>query len=580
MPAHNAFSRWFSGKNKLFPVGDERTKAFADAKIYFDENPNATKFRRKDKRNGKNSFIKGDDNKIYMLAHDSDINESYLGHGTYASVKKALDEDGNLVAVRIEYLGSAIVGKEIGLKTKLVITSTTNKSDSKKPLGKERFQPSEKDGGYAEEKHQMQKSDKKEYQIQKLAGIPLNDFMEIKGPLLSGDERLRLAIRIITAVAALHKTNIAHLDLKQENICINPITQEVTIIDFGLSAMNPEATFLSENSEENLIVAALKAKPRGSVSHLPRLKEALSIRFKHLDIHALIKSLYFPKGQIECLDGVQDIVEVIKKSFKKDLHKLSVLPESIKQILYTEEKTEKKLEYSTPRHFDSCLTLALTVISANPQSTTLVVPDNNAPPKDQMDFLKSFDTKISTKIKSTFETNFKGNVMTGITTYQAQQKGVLGLLFHSTGKTRAKNYKSIMTAATTSLQMLAITYALLCTKNGTDLKKTVANALGLDQHEAKYHVHNLLRDEIKTKLSPNNENKILTPEELKKLEEEIDQIIYKIQDDVTSPIIKLAIKNGHYIHAGNQGAFTDPLSKLAMIETNLSQSAAPALETQ
>ncbi|WP_437852557.1 AAA family ATPase [Sorangium sp. So ce363] len=52
-------------------------------------------------------------------------------------------------------------------------------------------------------------------------------------------EFLRLAIRIVSAVADIHQRNVVHKDLKPDNILVHPTTGEVKLIDFGLASTLP-----------------------------------------------------------------------------------------------------------------------------------------------------------------------------------------------------------------------------------------------------------------------------------------------------------------------------------------------------
>ncbi len=57
-----------------------------------------------------------------------------------------------------------------------------------------------------------------------------------KSPLSGIKESLKVGIEIAKSLAFIHQNNIIHKDLNPNNVLINPRTQEVTIIDFGISS--------------------------------------------------------------------------------------------------------------------------------------------------------------------------------------------------------------------------------------------------------------------------------------------------------------------------------------------------------
>lgn len=227
MPFDAVKHKKYSDKS-AFPAVDKLSGFFNSAKTFFDANPDKPKMRRIGEKKIKNSFIryKKDDgsDEILMLARSDlksskgsdhfnpDINCAYLGKGGFAKAKVAMNEDGEYFAVRIEQKKSLVTdSKEVdfGRKTGL-IKGVINRSE---------------------------KGINKEYQVQKL-GVSLRKFLQ--SATLTEAERFRIALRITEKVQELHeKHNIAHLDIKPDNIIIDETTHEITLIDFGLSEESP-----------------------------------------------------------------------------------------------------------------------------------------------------------------------------------------------------------------------------------------------------------------------------------------------------------------------------------------------------
>ena len=77
-------------------------------------------------------------------------------------------------------------------------------------------------------------------QLEDIGGHSLATYLV--GRLLSVEDALSLAIRIVTSLGELHRRNVIHKDLNPANVVFNPATGELRIIDFDL------ATLLSRES--------------------------------------------------------------------------------------------------------------------------------------------------------------------------------------------------------------------------------------------------------------------------------------------------------------------------------------------
>lgn len=268
-------------KQALFPTDHSmRASFFAEAIIYFLNNPTQNKYDRKLEWiiNCENSFVRAEDGKVYMLARsdsDPDENEAYLGFGSYANVKRAIDSEGRYVAIVIRKVDKPIarwIPSLLHRETGLYLGQLYRISDSEKKIGcsSSAFTPFWK-----------------EYQIQKMGPGSLREFLFYKKDKLDSLSRFKIALRIILAVSQLHHRDIAHLDLTPDNILIDPTSLEIQLIDFDFSeqvlnvpplSLKGTADYLF--SEKNIFVD--ENRDRVKVTKLA------------LDLHALIKIIYIP----------------------------------------------------------------------------------------------------------------------------------------------------------------------------------------------------------------------------------------------------------------------------------------------
>jgi serine/threonine protein kinase len=71
----------------------------------------------------------------------------------------------------------------------------------------------------------------KYYTLSLFGGITLTQWINERKP--SDEKRLQVAIRLCQQVYELHEKGYAHGDLKPDNVLIDPITEEVSLVDFG-----------------------------------------------------------------------------------------------------------------------------------------------------------------------------------------------------------------------------------------------------------------------------------------------------------------------------------------------------------
>lgn len=153
-------------------------------------------------------------------------------------------------------------------------------------------------------------------------------------------------------------------------------------------------------------------------------------------------------------------------------------------------------------------------------------------------------------------------VLNGISEYQSHKTGVLASVINMSGTSRAENYKKMMQDATSEFEQLVITYALLTTKSGSDLKNAVAKQLGFESPEgAGFAIEIAIKNEIKTKLTDQDS--------IQPTSQEISEKTRMLQTDVIEKIIKFVDEKSAYKHSNNRGKLKEPLSNLKSIEEKM-----------
>lgn len=69
-------------------------------------------------------------------------------------------------------------------------------------------------------------------------GLSLYDFMYERQETLSFEEARRTYKKILKALCKLQRYQIYHFDIKEENVCIDPQTLNIKLIDFGGAAQS------------------------------------------------------------------------------------------------------------------------------------------------------------------------------------------------------------------------------------------------------------------------------------------------------------------------------------------------------
>ncbi|WP_282423068.1 ATP-binding sensor histidine kinase [Polyangium sp. 15x6] len=83
--------------------------------------------------------------------------------------------------------------------------------------------------------------------LEDTAGTPLDRLL---GAPMETECFLRLAIRITTAVADIHRHGVVHKDIKPQNIIVQPATSEAKLTDFGIASRLPREHMSPQNPEQ------------------------------------------------------------------------------------------------------------------------------------------------------------------------------------------------------------------------------------------------------------------------------------------------------------------------------------------
>jgi len=304
----------------IFRNDEEREKYFALAKAYFDRNPTATKFSRKEKESKtEHSFIKVGE-AYYAMARGE-----YLGEGAFGKVKVVETIKGLNFAVKIEG-GKIKKEPDIEVKVRTILKSIQGQMD--REYGKT---------------FKGEVTENKLYTIMnKEEGSELYKVLDSKPGerALSKADKIIVALKCVQSIQRLHNHRIIHGDIKPQNFMINKKGSDIVIssIDFGFSII------LKENQKIFL------GKPRGTPVYIapeiagylfpnPAYQKGYKERKKWYDKKWKEKAKY-SSSEYSCASDVY----ALGVMFKKDLE---LHPLCYKGMLQKEPKDRAKLDKVT-----------------------------------------------------------------------------------------------------------------------------------------------------------------------------------------------------------------------------------------
>jgi len=118
---------------------------------------------------------------------------------------------------------------------------------------------------------------------------------------LPQEKALKIFANLLAAVEGIHVEGIAHRDLKPDNIMVDPVTYETTILDFGLSMLVP-----SSGLSDNYCGSPMYMSPEilNRERHDPQVSDIWSLGV--ILYHMLVGES--PWSSVESLDELLDLV--------------------------------------------------------------------------------------------------------------------------------------------------------------------------------------------------------------------------------------------------------------------------------
>ena len=178
-------------------------------------------------------------------------------------------------------------------------------------------------------------------------GYNLEDYInKITGPITIPKVK-NIMIQLLDAIGYAHQKNVLHLDIKPSNIMINAKTQQIKVLDFGISKM------LHEENDKMFV---------GSPYYMsPEQVEQKQVD-KSSDIYSLGITLYqMVTGQLPFPKKLnkEEVFDVIRKGeLDRPSEKYPAISKEIELILQIATNVNKTKRFSTCHDFQNRLAVA------------------------------------------------------------------------------------------------------------------------------------------------------------------------------------------------------------------------------
>jgi serine/threonine protein kinase len=327
------------------------TEEWEKAELYFQNNPSAVKFSKKETKNqNAHSFIKVN-NEIYAIASRHIAGEekhSFLGEGAFGKVRVVQTKKGENFAVKIEGRG---LRQEDNAEAKIMKIMNYLKGEAARKLDKQK----QFLGSSITEKLYTVTQLRKGGEL--WDGVFFQDERNIKRNKPLGEGQLLLIlIESARATQALHDKRIVHADIKEQNFMMDIKGHRIIVesIDYGHSFIIPEN--LEEISFEGhkgtprrQSVEALKGRGTFSIDI-----HALGVMFKniiehneylsnHLELKELLDlmtSNNYESGRLSIKDVLEQLISLYKPIKKQIDDSNKILLEACKAENFTIENVE------------------------------------------------------------------------------------------------------------------------------------------------------------------------------------------------------------------------------------------------
>ncbi|MDI1443524.1 ATP-binding sensor histidine kinase [Polyangium sp. 6x1] len=161
--------------------------------------------------------------------------------------------------------------------------------------------------------------------LEDTAGTPLDRLL---GSPMETERFLRLAIRITTAVADIHRHGVVHKDIKPQNIIVNPATGEAKLTDFGIASRLPREHTSPQSPEQ--IEGSL---PYMSPEQTGRMNRAVDSRTDLYSLGVTFYEMLTGRVPFEAQDPLEWIHFHLARVAPKPSEVVPAVPEAVARIV-------------------------------------------------------------------------------------------------------------------------------------------------------------------------------------------------------------------------------------------------------